>query len=449
MANRNVSDCRFVIPSSTQKSLSLNGTSDNASIPITPSTDGFYCAFWFNKLNVSTAAAEVYVGWGSAGQTTGFQFRHNNSNSKGLFFSIGNGGANFGNNIADASYLVGKWTHVVIQWIPGTNNKQMYINGVLHSQATCASMTAGGTFYLGRNTTGENGKCYIRDFVFKNTTTLLTSTEIQDLYWKNKIPTGATYYSLNNLATDQNGANALTLTGTSYSTSVPPHMAPRTSVSNRFVVATSTQKSLSFNGTSDLATSPITPSASGFGFMMWLYVPAFVNGVFGRVVDWVSGSIGTRVLINGTSRCITFDTGNGSLQSTHVIGSGLSGRWFHYACSFNGVATNKSWQNGIQLTQNSGRSFAQPAGETFTFARSSASAANFGKYLIKNFCSVNTALTTAMVENHMYKNIIPNGGINYSMNNVAADQNGQNSLTLTGTAYSTNIPPHMGVRSVV
>jgi len=57
--------------------------------------------------------------------------------------------------------------------------------------------------------------------VIQNTATPWTADQVADLYYKNIVPTGATFWSLNNTNLDANGGNALTLQNTSYSTDNP------------------------------------------------------------------------------------------------------------------------------------------------------------------------------------------------------------------------------------
>lgn len=227
MTARSTATNRFAIPATTQSSLFTDGSNDSALIPITPSTSGFALGFWLYKN--PQAGAEAYVGWNSSGRSTGFAICHDGSSGINFIFVIGNGSSNYGNTVSNSRYLDRKWFHVVAQWIPGTNNKQLYINGVLHSQATVASMTASAdTLYIGRNNSGEYARGRVTNFTFQNTTTLWTQAQIDALYWRNEIPSGALQWSMNDVATDQNGANALTLTGTAYNTNAP--FQPRTAV---------------------------------------------------------------------------------------------------------------------------------------------------------------------------------------------------------------------------
>lgn len=226
-------------------------------------------------------------------------------------------------------------------------------------------------------------------------------------------------------------------------------MATRSISSSRFLISRDTQKSLSFNGSSDYAAAPITPDSSGLNIGFWIFIKeGWTTGVFDRIFDYLSGgNTGTRCLLNGTRRSIDFDCGNGTLLSCQIpTGAIPVGQWVHVIFS-NISGQSVAYVNNI-LSKSTVATYSAPAGQSFTIARISASAASYGNILLKNFTYYNgSAWTSNQRSDLYYKNIIPSGAIQWSMNDVATDQNGANALTLTGTSYSTNVPNHMIARS--
>jgi len=80
------------------------------------------------------------------------------------------------------------------------------------------NMMLGAKSYSGGN---ANGKIIIKNFTFQNTSTAWTQAQINQLYYSNTLPSGSLQWSMNNTNLDINGANGITLTGTSYVTNVP------------------------------------------------------------------------------------------------------------------------------------------------------------------------------------------------------------------------------------
>lgn len=198
------------------KSLSLNGSTDFATIPITPDTNGFSAGIWVKpQRNNSFKRILSYV---TASGTDGFEL--NKTSTETVQFVV-NESTSVNINL---TYPIksGDWTFVAITFAP--NNAKLYVNGILVKTDSAGLMTSvTGNFQLGKQlSTGST--CFagkLSEFTFQNTSTPWTQQQINDLYYRNIIPSGAVQYKFDNTVTDQNGANGLTLTGTSYSTDVP------------------------------------------------------------------------------------------------------------------------------------------------------------------------------------------------------------------------------------
>ena len=135
-------------------------------------------------------------------------------------------------NTGIGSIFAGKWYLLVFTYVP--NSAKIYINNVLNINDTSVAMTAPSNklLTLSRFSVAPSGYLAMdmARLTMQNTTTPWTTTQINNLYYYNTIPSGAYQWSMNNTANDQNGTNALTLTGTSYSTDVPPNIIARTEV---------------------------------------------------------------------------------------------------------------------------------------------------------------------------------------------------------------------------
>ena len=119
--------------------------------------------------------------------------------------------------------ITGKWYHITCTFKNG--EVKIYVNAVLHNTNILGgNMTPSSQLItLGKRATSSSSytNMLIDEFTFHNTDTPWTQAQINDVCFRNIIPSGAVQYGMNDVATDQNGANGLTLSGTSYSTDVP------------------------------------------------------------------------------------------------------------------------------------------------------------------------------------------------------------------------------------
>lgn len=218
MSTRSTAGTRFLLPTSTQKSLYFDGTA-YAAMPITPDhSNGFSFSVWW-KPNVTTQDHGI-VNWESTFDRNGFSFRQNNggaiaivgSNASGTVFILTSSTTVQPNKwyFLTVTYNSSKQVKVYLnasQILSGSGTITSNVNSLrIGSRAFSASMTALG---------------FMKNFTFQNVSTAWTTTQITDLYYRNTIPSGAKQWSMNDVATDQNGENGLTLTNTSYSTTVP------------------------------------------------------------------------------------------------------------------------------------------------------------------------------------------------------------------------------------
>lgn len=445
------STIRFSLPSTTQKSLFFVGTANNfAESALVPSATGFCIGFWIYS-NQETNNRRIMSWYNASG------------GNNGLDCFVNSGGTNFAFNLYDANVTTASinyarntlrnWKFVTLTFVP--NSFKLYVDSVLQSTDTSCSLGDAGAqlFTIGDRSDSHGGvfKGFMKNITFHNTTTPWTQDQIRDLYYRNTIPSGAVQWAMNDSATDQNGANALTLTGTSYSTEVPRHMRTRTAVADRFLLPSATQKSLSFNGTTDFGTVPIVPSASGFNLGFWLKDRnSSANGTY---LDWrtagtINGIWVRRNSVNKLFQVLGYD--NNSILISDVPTPPKFFDWNHWVLTY--VANSfKIYLNNVLISTDTSCTIGEAVEQLLTIGRVSSSSTTFGKFLMKNLTLHNTATpwTVAQINDLYYRNIIPSGATQWSMNDVATDQNGTNALTLTGTSYSTDVPPHMRVRTLV
>lgn len=215
ITSRVVSGPRFVLPTTTQKSLSMNGTSDFVTVPFVPDTNGFCFSIWVNIQALTTNKA--IFDCTTASNTDGFKLIVNNA----LTFAIYNGVSNTV-SINAGQQIPNKWVHILATFKP--NEAKLFVNGsqVSATDTSCV-MSTPGTFRLGKSLTFTS-TCFsgqVKNFIFQNTSVPWTAQQIQDIYYKNIAPSGASLFGFNDVSTDQFGTNTLTLSGCSYSTNVP------------------------------------------------------------------------------------------------------------------------------------------------------------------------------------------------------------------------------------
>lgn len=203
-------------------SLSLNGTSDSATLPFTPSTSGFSVAFFVQRQQL-VGLGERIISWVDNGVHNGFDIVNNDDpgTTDQIAFALFN--ATTTQAYIYSEHLTGEWVHITCTY--SANSAKIYTNAVLSSTDTSCVMTASSsTLTIGKRAYAGISffKGFIDEFVFKNGTPF-TQTEINDLYYHGIIPTGANcYIDFNQRVTDLTGnGNSATLSGTSYSTNVP------------------------------------------------------------------------------------------------------------------------------------------------------------------------------------------------------------------------------------
>lgn len=229
MTTRTAVANRFIIPLTTQKSLSIANSPNAAVSPINPDlTTGFNFSFWWKPNHIT--AEHGLVNWESTFDRNGFSFRQNNGGEIAIVGSNGSTTVFILTNTGKKE-KPGIWIFLTVTY-NSSKQVKVYRNGtqILSGSGTITSNAT--NMAIGRrshsNSMYANG--LFKNFTFQNIAAAWTTQQIDDLYWRNKIPSGALQWSMNDVATDQNGENALTLTGTSYSTDVPPHMKPRIAV---------------------------------------------------------------------------------------------------------------------------------------------------------------------------------------------------------------------------
>lgn len=225
---------RFIVPSTAQKSIQLNGSSDYFQVPFTPSTDGFSFGFWLDPL--ASVQNAVILGYLNTTNDGGFKLYRESNNRIGLILK--NGTTSDVAITSKAQYVRPvRWS-----WIWGSyvqNSTKLYIGSTLVSEDTACTMTApdvAQTLTIGKNSNFASGYANIGMYglTLHNTgDTPWTEDEVVDLMRKHKLPAArganaAVRWSLNNTHLDDDGGNALTLGGTSYVSKAP--FQPRSAI---------------------------------------------------------------------------------------------------------------------------------------------------------------------------------------------------------------------------
>jgi hypothetical protein len=209
------------------KALAFDGSATYLTSPVTPSNSGFNVAFWF-RLHKATSQQRM-VAYTASGPNGGF-FIEKSSSGKILKFDIYNGGSQ-AVDISTTDLLLNTWYHCVCTF--KTNEAKLYINAVQQgsTDTSCSMSTpASQTVTIGRSSSAASAffQGLMDEFVFENTDTPWTQTQIKDLYYNGKLPNGtaSVIYNMNDDVTDSSGnSNNGTLTSGTYSTQVV--MIPR------------------------------------------------------------------------------------------------------------------------------------------------------------------------------------------------------------------------------
>lgn len=234
MARTTAGTRKILIP--IEKGLLFDGSDDFLTCPITPSTDGFCIAFWLYRVNAN--ASTSIVSYRTDATNDGFAITRNSLNRLvAQVFNASTVTASLSN--PNGAFPIGGWHHYILTFKP--NEAKIYLDRVLAGTDTSCSMTAptGATLTMGKNSYAGSGFSanVMKDFIFQNTATPWTQTEIDDLFYKRVIPTGAdVWYKLNENVTDSSSnSNDGTLTGGTYSTNVPSQFKSRSASGSRTV----------------------------------------------------------------------------------------------------------------------------------------------------------------------------------------------------------------------
>lgn len=211
---------RFLVRNES-KSISFDGSTSYATIPIQIPETSFNIAFWayIPLFNSSFGRLFDYTDASSYGTRTVL----NTAANRFINFDCGNGSFS-GVGTGSGHYGPGKWVHLMFIH-SSSNTNSIYANNILvNTSASTYKAPVSQTFTLGRKSFASTNfaKFIMRDFVYKPGT-VLTSNERLDLYAKNILPSGTTcYITFDNSAVDLTGnGNDATLTNTSYVSFVP------------------------------------------------------------------------------------------------------------------------------------------------------------------------------------------------------------------------------------
>ena len=215
---------RFLLPTTTQKSLRLTGSPDYFTSPIAPDITGFSCGFWWRPK--SFAGENKLFNWESAADRNGINLRQNattgiialvGSNASGTVFII----------TTSKSAPLFRWSYITVTY-DSTGAVKVYMNEELIGSGSGVITSNANPFTFGRRAynAGNFSVGHYKNITFQNTPTAWALDKIKDLYYRNIIPSGAKQWGLNNVATDQNEENALALSGTAYSSEAPLQPRP-------------------------------------------------------------------------------------------------------------------------------------------------------------------------------------------------------------------------------
>jgi hypothetical protein len=272
-------------------SLYLDGNAGYFTVPITPDPTGFSFGMWIKTGKRTSGSTTVYMSSTSAAFTDGFAFSR--AIGRGSIDFVGYNSTNSinSNNLNTGPLSDGVWAHTVVTYLPSGECK-IYVNGQLANTVTATGTIVTGTtsIYVGRRSHGATfAGLNANQLVWHNTTTPWTAQQVQDLYNKGTIPTGATaVYPLSEGAgsiaydTSGNGNNG-TITSGTWTRDTPTKT--RKLVNNNLVYngdfeiapPTATNVATTTGGRYvDGTAGGSAPSAqSVFGWIMWNYTGSY------------------------------------------------------------------------------------------------------------------------------------------------------------------------------
>lgn len=426
--------------------LSFTANNQYATIPFAPATTGFNISFWIYWYDMRLFSDnERPIQFADSGPTNGFIFSRTSS-TKTFNFQVYNGASQ---TVNIATNIVPRvWTHIALTFAP--NNANAYVNSVLVGSDTSCAMTTPTQVRVSASTNYFGGA--LDELVIHNTTTPWTQQQINDLYTKSQFVSGSSAIYLFNegsgtTAYDSSGNNNnATITSASYRTLTPEFGTTRNTMSNKFLIKPTSNQSLYFNGSNAFATVPVNPSTTGFNIGIWAQLNTI--GSNGGFIQQNNGTTaGFKIMYeSGKLQVILYDSSATATITANVNTPNL-GFWSHIAVTF---APNdlKVYVNNVLIGNDTSCSMAVPTGKTLTLSRNNDVGSGYINSKMCNFILHNTTTpwTQSEINDLYWRNIIPSGALHWSMNNTNLDQNGQNGLTLTGTTYSSDVPPHMSPR---
>jgi hypothetical protein len=213
MATRTVSEARRPVRGYT-KSLAFNGSNALATIPVALNVASFNVGAWV-FLRAGIANGSMIFNWESAQERNGFFIKVDTSTRK--FVAVLSGAT--GNEAiisATTQFVYGRWTHVALTYTP--NSAKLYEDGVLQNTDTSVTVTTNvNSLTIGRDAYGATrfGSFLMNDLVLGTGNGVWSADDIFNLMRNRILPTDYRW-SFDNAETDINGANAATLTNTSY-----------------------------------------------------------------------------------------------------------------------------------------------------------------------------------------------------------------------------------------
>ena len=446
MATRLISSSRFLIPKTTQYSLSFSSaTTDLVTVAANSAlelTGNYSVSGWFQILG---------VGGGSAGRIWNKNLDNMLVNSSfGIQVSNNNNNKVSGNNLLELR----KWVFAVITY-DGANIK-FYKNGLQFgadvAQTTNPNGDSGLDFIIGNRVVGGSNRGYygyMKDLrVYK--ARVLTLKEITNLYYGVEPTTTGLSGRWNfnegsgTSATDSSGnSNTGTISGAIYSNNVPIQI--RTSASGRLTSLPG--KSMSFNGSSASINCGTANPGTVFTIGGWVRWDGTTDHVYKTIISKrtsYSNSAMTFVFVMvGATINASSNTTNANFSSYAVPAT----TWVHLAWVRSGTAANqnKLYVNGVYKSDASG---ALPDGTGTTapivIGGNQSPAQELFPGLLDEICICTSALNQTQIQDMMNRNYanVPNKWALWKFDDNAAtatDSVGANTGTITAATYSSTV----------
>jgi hypothetical protein len=410
-------------------------------------------SFWLKPNQLKSSVNQFFFKKGN------YWFTLNLWDKKYLYFKANwSGGLSKWSKNIEKYLKVGKWVNIVVTYDGSSvdNNPNIYINGIL-LESLVREVAPSGTRLADTNAIFigcagiDSGVALSKMCDVQYYNKILSIDEINNILYNGIVASGLVgHWKLNDgsglTAIDSIGGANGTITGATYSTDAPIKLRPLST--NRFLLPTTTQKSVNFpgGGSKIVVTNDASLQLGTGDFCVAFWMKPKATGDFRILYKYnlnTSNGFAITYVNGGIINLVTYLGGNVANES-YINKKTLLGKWIHYvAVRDNGVL--KCYVNGVkQVVEISDTTNIDGTSNLFIGSDLLGAKNYIGG--MKDLRILNRALTQSEITNLYYNRTIPTvlAGewlFNEGEGTTAIDSSGNgNNGTITGATYSDDVP---------